>query len=74
MLLAFRRPGKDLACRPRYAGGLLPAVRILAVRAFGIGCEYDVPEDVFMVLELQPGFLERASGTVKIHAVFKEAG
>lgn len=40
----------------------------------GIGCEYDGPEDVFMVLELQPGFLEGASGTVRFHAVFSEAG
>lgn len=46
--------------------GFAPAAR------FGIGCEYDVPEDVFMVLELQPGFLNRASGKVKYHAAFSE--
>ena len=37
---------------------------------FGIGCEYDVPEEVFMVVELQIGYLRDASGTVKYHAAF----
>lgn len=37
---------------------------------FGIGCEYEVPEEAFMVVELQPGFLRGASGTVKYHAGF----
>ena len=37
---------------------------------FGIGCEYDVPEDVFMVVELRAGFLHGASGTVAYHAAF----
>ena len=37
---------------------------------YGIGCEYDVPEDVFMVVELQAGFLRGVSGKVKYHAAF----
>ena len=37
---------------------------------YGIGCEYDVPEEVFMVVELQDGFLRGASGKVKYHAAF----
>jgi putative acetyltransferase len=37
---------------------------------FGIGCEYDVPEEVFMVVELQAGFLRGASGTIQYHAAF----
>ena len=37
---------------------------------FGIGCEYDVPEEVFMVVELEAGFLDGASGKVKYHAAF----
>ena len=48
---------------PRF--GFLPSTR------FGIGCEYDVPEDVFMVLELQPGFLHGASGIIQYHAAFR---
>ena len=39
---------------------------------FGIGCEYDVPEEVFMVAELQAGFLGGASGKVKYHAAFSD--
>ncbi len=50
---------------PRF--GFLPSAR------FGIGCEYDVPEDVFMVVELQAGFLRGASGTIKYHAAFSSA-
>ena len=37
---------------------------------FGIGCEYDVPEEVFMVAELEAGFLDGATGKVKYHAAF----
>jgi putative acetyltransferase len=47
---------------PRF--GFLPA------RQFGIGCEYDVPDDVFMVLELRPGFLAGASGLIRYHDAF----
>lgn len=39
---------------------------------FGIGCEYKVREEVFMVMELQPGYLRGASGTIKYHAAFSE--
>ena len=37
---------------------------------FGIGCEYDVPEEVFMVVELHAGFLRGRSGTIKYDAAF----
>jgi putative acetyltransferase len=37
---------------------------------FDIRCEYDVPEEAFMVAELQPGYLADASGIVKYHAAF----
>ena len=37
---------------------------------FGIRSEYDVPEGVFMLIELQPGNLLGAKGTVKYHAAF----
>jgi putative acetyltransferase len=47
---------------PRF--GFSPSAR------FGIGCEYDVPEDVFMVVELRAGFLRGASGKVAYHAAF----
>lgn len=38
---------------------------------FGIACEYDVPAEVFMAMELRPGYLEGASGTIEYHAAFK---
>ena len=42
----------------------------LSSARFGIGCEYEVPEEAFMVVELQAGFLSGASGTAKYHAAF----
>ena len=44
--------------------GFAPAAR------FGINCEYDVPEDAFMVLELEPRYLTGVKGTVKYHSAF----
>jgi len=49
---------------PRF--GFLPCAR------YGIQCEYDVPEDVFMVLELKPDYLQGACGTIKFHPAFKD--
>jgi putative acetyltransferase len=37
---------------------------------YDITCEYDVPEDVFMVNELQPGYLDGSSGIIKYHPAF----
>lgn len=47
---------------PRF--GFSPAAR------FGIRSEYDVPDDVFMAVELQPAALSGKTGTVKYHAAF----
>ena len=47
---------------PRF--GFTPGVRS------GIGCEYDVPAEAFMVLELRPGALRGASGKVRYHGAF----
>ena len=49
---------------PRF--GFVPAVR------FGLGCEFEVPEEVFMVQELVPGYLKDASGDIHYHAAFRE--
>ena len=48
--------------------GFSPAVR------FGIGCEYDAPQEAFMVVELQPGYLRGVSGTIQYHDAFKNVG
>ena len=47
---------------PRF--GFVPAGR------YGIACEYEVPEDAFMLVELRPGYLRTASGTIRYHAAF----
>ena len=47
---------------PRF--GFVPASR------FGIASEYDVPEDVFMALEIKRGVLRDKSGTARYHAAF----
>jgi putative acetyltransferase len=47
---------------PRF--GFTPASR------FGLRCEYDVPENVFMALELVSDALTGHSGTIRYHPVF----
>jgi putative acetyltransferase len=47
---------------PRF--GFTPASR------FGLSCEYDVPDEVFMALELTPGALQGRSGLVRYHPAF----
>lgn len=47
---------------PRF--GFVPAAR------FGLRCEYEVPEEAFMALELRPGALQEASGTVRYNPAF----
>ena len=37
---------------------------------FGITCEYEVPEEAFMLVELQPHYLKGASGTIHYHQAF----
>lgn len=49
---------------PRF--GFAPSSR------FGIGCEYEVPEEAFMLMELQPGYLSGISGIIRYHASFRE--
>jgi len=49
---------------PRF--GFLPSSH------FEIGSEYEVPEDVFMAIELQPGYLHNKLGIIKYHTAFNE--
>ena len=37
---------------------------------FGIDSEYEVPDEVFMALELEPDALSGKTGRVKYHAAF----
>ncbi len=47
---------------PRF--GFVPAAQ------FGLRCEYDVPADVFMAIELTPDALGGVSGLVRYHEAF----
>ena len=49
---------------PRF--GFLPSSR------FGIDSEYEVPQEVFMAMELVPGALGRNAGRAKYHAAFDD--
>jgi putative acetyltransferase len=49
---------------PRF--GFTPASR------FSLRCEYDVPDEVFMAIELDAGTLRGRSGTIRYHAAFTE--
>lgn len=44
--------------------GFIPA------KGKGLGCKYSVPDNAFMVLELENGALENCIGTVKYHSEF----
>jgi putative acetyltransferase len=50
---------------PRF--GFVPA------STFGLRSEYEVPDDVFMALELEPGALHEKAGTVRYHQAFSDA-
>jgi putative acetyltransferase len=67
---------KQLGCgaivvlgRPEY----YPRFGFLTSSRFGIGSEYDVPEEVFMVMELQPDYLRGRAGTIRYHAAFENS-
>jgi putative acetyltransferase len=51
---------------PRF--GFAPAAR------FGVRSEYDVPDDVFMAMELEPGALAGKAGLIKYHDAFRGSG
>ncbi len=50
---------------PRF--GFIPA------SSKGLRCEYEVPDEAFMVAELRPGALVGKQGLVKYHPAFKDA-
>ena len=47
-----------------------PRFGFVRASRFGIRCEYDVPDEVFMATELMPGALAGKSGTIRYHAAF----
>lgn len=44
----------------------------VTAKTMGLGCEYPVPDEAFMVLELEPGALHGYAGIVKYRAEFAD--
>ncbi|QDV32246.1 GNAT family N-acetyltransferase [Tautonia plasticadhaerens] len=74
---ALIRSGLE-ACRAIGAGAIVvlghptyyPRFGFEVAARLGLRCEYDVPEDAFLVVELIPGALDGRSGTVRYHEAF----
>jgi putative acetyltransferase len=49
---------------PRF--GFIPASQ------YEISCEYDVPDEVFMAMEIRSSYLENPRGTISYHPAFAE--
>jgi putative acetyltransferase len=47
-----------------------PRFGFTTAKTKGFGCEYDVPDEVFMVIELKPDSLDGQSGTVRYRPEF----
>jgi putative acetyltransferase len=66
------------ACRKAGAGAVVvvghpafyPRFGFVPASRFGLRCEYDVPDEVFMALELVDGVLTRRGGLVQYHPAF----
>jgi putative acetyltransferase len=52
--------------------GYYPRFGFTPAASFDIGCQWEVPAEAFMALELEPGCLASASGQVEYHAAFGE--
>ncbi len=50
--------------------GYYPRFGFTPASAFGLVSEYDVPDDVFMALELERGALSGRAGTIRYHSAF----
>ena len=70
-LSRIRTAGHDLVIvigHPKY----YPRFGFSPARAHGLQCEYDVPDEAFMVLELTPGALRGEGGLVKFPPEFAD--
>lgn len=50
--------------------GYYPRFGFVSAARLGLRSEYDVPDEVFMALELEPGALRGARGTIRYHRAF----
>lgn len=51
-----------------------PRFGFVSASPLGLRCEYDVPDEVFMVIELEPGALAARTGLVKYAPAFGDLG
>lgn len=73
------RDGLD-ACRSRGVAGVVvlghpeyyPRFGFHAASQFGLRCNYEVPDEAFMALELRPQALASVSGVVHYHPLFND--
>ena len=68
-LAACLQAGYDLAFVLGHAK-YYPRFGFMPSAPLGLLCQYDVPEEVFMVTELVPGALQNKRGTVYYHPLF----
>jgi putative acetyltransferase len=47
-----------------------PRFGFASASRFGLRCQYDVPDDVFMATELDPGALKGVAETIRYHPAF----
>jgi putative acetyltransferase len=66
---ACRRRGEDVVFVLGHPG-YYPRFGFAPARPFGIDCQYDVPAEVFMLVELAPGAVAGRRGTVQYHPAF----
>lgn len=51
--------------------GYYPRFGFVPASQYGIRSEYDVPDDVFMAMELEPNYLHGVTGTIHYHPAFE---
>jgi putative acetyltransferase len=54
--------------------GYYPRFGFAPAAGRGIRCEYEVPPEAFMLIELVPGYLDGVGGTIRYHAAFAAVG
>jgi len=52
--------------------GYYPRFGFTPASDYGLECEYDVPDEAFMAMELTPQFLASKPGTIKYHECFED--
>jgi len=50
--------------------GYYPRFGFVPARELGFRCEFNVPDDVIMIKELEPGSLRGATGLIRYHECF----